>query len=101
MELGSGTYNSGCSFSPNGDLFYDIEVDTSRKYLLHQYDLKAANIKSSRVLISDFGSKWRFDMQIGPDNKIYIGGFSTTYLDQMVKPKMQVVKFIYLKNYIF
>ncbi|MBK8403820.1 MAG: hypothetical protein IPL25_06940 [Saprospiraceae bacterium] len=101
MELGSGTYNSGCSFSPNGDLFYDIEVDTSRKYLLHQYDLKAANIKSSRVLISDFGSKWRFDMQIGPDNKIYIGGFSTTYLDQIAKPNEIGQNCLFKKNYIF
>ncbi|MBK6571617.1 MAG: hypothetical protein IPG21_03960 [Saprospiraceae bacterium] len=39
-------------------------------------------------------------MQIGPDNKIYIGGFSTTYLDQIANP-MKLVKIVCLRKIIF
>ncbi len=102
MELGGGWYNSGCSFSPNGDLFYDIEVDpNNRKYLLHQYELKAPNIISSRVLITDFGFNFSFDMQIGPDNKIYIGSAFTPYLDQIAKPNEPGLNCLFQKKFIF
>lgn len=102
LEQGGGTFNSGCSFSPNGDLFYDIEYDpNNRKYLLHQYDLKAPNIISSRVLINDFGVYFTLDMQIGPDNKIYIGSAFTPYLDQIAKPNELGLNCLFQKKYIF
>ena len=63
--------NSGCVFSPDGTLFYDIQSFLGPDSLI-QYDLTASNILASMKVIASISNEWRADMKVGPDGKIYI-----------------------------
>ena len=77
LQVDSNTY-FGCSFSPNGRLFY-----TSTWYLhqyknVYQYDLTSPDIKASKQIIfsyQDTGAYYQLGFGahlLGPDDKIYI-----------------------------
>ena len=77
LQVDSNTY-FGCSFSPNGRLFY-----TSTWYLhqyknVYQYDLTSPDIKASKQIIfsyQDTGAYYQLGFGahlIGPDDRIYI-----------------------------
>lgn len=74
----------GCSFSPNSQLLYVSNPDT-----LFQYDLNAANIRNSQLVIYDDTCHLYCHLGqhlLAPDNKIYIAnasgyGFGNTIYD--------------------
>lgn len=84
-------FNVACSFSPNGKLFYDIEVignEQFREYRLNQYNLDTTNISASKINIDIVNHFTIHDMQIGPNGKIYLGGGNdnSKYLDCITNP---------------
>ncbi len=96
-------YNTGCCFSSDGNLFYDFERvhnNPNVAFQLYQYDLNAPDIKSSRILISE--TKYHvFDMQIGPDGKIYYSEDDYSYLNQIEYPNVRGLNCNLHKNYIY
>jgi hypothetical protein len=98
-----GSYNTGCSFSPDGNLFYDFEHvrnNSNGAYQLHQYDLKAFDIVSSKILLSESNYQV-FDMQIGPDGKIYYSEDDYSYLNQIENPNIRGLNCNLHKNNIY
>jgi len=67
----------GCSFSPNGNVFYTSSIRYEYKNI-YQYDLTASDIQSSKQLIysyPDTGLLQNVEMGmhlLGPDDRIYI-----------------------------
>lgn len=59
----------GCTFSPEGNLFYcsELGVTTANVY---QFDINAANIQASMVTIP--ADSWIGNMQVANDGKIYL-----------------------------
>lgn len=89
LSIGKPTgFNTGCGFSPNGSIFYDIE----RNFLadsIYQYNLTVASIPSSKTLIYSRPSKSQFDTRIGPDGKLYFSGNSNfSFLDVINFPNV-------------
>lgn len=83
---GTSAYNAACGFSPNGNLFYDIEKDNGAD-TLYQYDLNAPNIAASKTFAAALSNSLRVDMKTGPDGKIYFGGdFYDHYLEAINSP---------------
>ena len=70
-------YYHGCSFSPNGNVFYASSIWYEYKNI-YQYDLTAPNIKATKQTIfsyQDTGLYSGLEMGqhlLGPDDKIYI-----------------------------
>jgi hypothetical protein len=69
----------GLAFSPNGRFLY-----VSMASNIVQFDLQAANIQSSKVVVAELDTIWdAFQMYsslyLGPDNKLYIGNWSSSY----------------------
>jgi hypothetical protein len=61
----------GCSFSSDGNILYASTLSSARK--LYQFDLTAANILASKILLFiGHANYWIGGHQIGPDDKIYI-----------------------------
>ncbi|HKR07464.1 MAG TPA: hypothetical protein VJY62_22710 [Bacteroidia bacterium] len=83
---GTSAYNTACGFSPDGNLFYDIEKDNGAD-TLYQYDLNAPNIIASKTFAAALLNTLRVDMKTGPDGKIYFGGgFYDHYLEAINSP---------------
>lgn len=79
-------WNTACGFSPNGNLFYDIEKNNNRDSI-YQYDLTASNIAASKLLVYSRTAKTQLDSRIGPDGKLYFGGdFYSPALDAITSP---------------
>ncbi|MBL0050689.1 MAG: T9SS type A sorting domain-containing protein [Bacteroidetes bacterium] len=84
-------FGGGCSFSPNSQLLYISTVDS-----VYQYDLNAANIEQSKIIIAAWDSFYSpsppfatvfYTCQIAPDGKIYIStGNSTFHLHVVNNP---------------
>ena len=68
-----GYWHGGCVISPNSQFLYALTGNT-----IYQYDLKASDIKSSKVLVAQYdGYKDPFDVyltfgQLAPDCRIYV-----------------------------
>lgn len=100
----NGVWNTGCSFSPSADLFYDIEyIPNNGDNLLYQYDLNAPDINLSKLFIASIDHFLISDMQIGPDGKIYFGGGddNSIYLDFIEKPNFRGINCGYHKSGIY
>ena len=74
------TYTS-CAYSKDDSKLFILDLDqNSNTYYLLQYDLQAANITASKIVIDTFvapTAPWQ--MKLAPDNKIYITAFDVTY----------------------
>lgn len=85
IDLDSTPYSSyGVEFSPNSKILY------TSQYLgnyINQYDLTAANIVASKVLLRLNSLPCR-GMQIGPDGKIYLSIVQERYLGVINKPNL-------------
>ncbi len=73
IAVDSGHEYYGCSFSPNGTVFY-VTSDYPGSYL-YQYDItsnNAATIAASRYLVN-YTMNWGYHdaLQLGPDHKLY------------------------------
>ncbi|MBW8049899.1 MAG: T9SS type B sorting domain-containing protein [Cytophagales bacterium] len=79
--------NTACSFSPDGNVFYDV-IAYLGEDSLYQYNLNASDIVASRITITALSIERRGDMKIGPDDKIYIPKFFSFYLDVIDNPNM-------------
>lgn len=69
----------GVEFSPDGNLLY---ISTQQGAYIYQYNLQAANINSSRVLINQSSNLDYGALQLGPDGKIYVSaenGYNVGY----------------------
>lgn len=66
----------GMSFSPDETLFYSIGWDSQR---LYQYDLTVANPSTSELMVTNTTTS-NCEMQLGPDNKLYL---TTPFANQM------------------
>jgi hypothetical protein len=78
--------NCGSTFSPDGNLFYDIENLPAVDKII-QYDLNAPNILASKTVIATSTNDFRMDMKIGPDGKIYISK-KYNFLDVIHNPNV-------------
>ncbi len=80
-------------FSPNAKFLYTIEDDREIVYLF-QYDLSSGDanlISVSKTLIAadiTVRANW-VDIQIGPDNKIYINGVRRNYIGVIHQPNLK------------
>ena len=79
MNTGGG-FLRGCSISPNSRFLYVNEA-----HHIYQYDLNAANILGSRLIVSTWDSTntfqdWFFLNQLGPDGKIYIASWGGSWI---------------------
>ncbi len=96
--------NTGCSFSPNGHLFYDVEriiVNGSDYYTLNQYDLNDSIIMSSKLFIDSLKGNISVDLQNGPDGKIYLRGSDLRYLDRINNPNSRGINCDYKRNSVY
>ena len=65
----------GLAFSPNGRFLY-VSMATN----IVQFDLQAANIQLSKVVVAELDTTWQASnyytsMYLGPDNKLYVGNW--------------------------
>ncbi|WP_026979234.1 T9SS type B sorting domain-containing protein [Flavobacterium tegetincola] len=74
----------GSAFSPNESLLY-LSISLGKVY---QFNLDAANIPNSKILLLDAISA-PGQMQIGPDNKLYIANYYSPYLAVVHNPNIQ------------
>lgn len=73
MILNTYGFNYGAEFSPSGNLLY-ISVDTRGIY---QYDMEATDIPTSEMnVFTPTGAESVWQMQLGPDEKIYVARLS-------------------------
>ncbi|GIV34602.1 MAG: hypothetical protein KatS3mg031_2137 [Chitinophagales bacterium] len=85
IDLGIAGYSA--SFSPNCQLLY-IADGTGRK--LYQFDLLRPNIPATAVQVGTTSSIGFGDMQIGPDDRIYVARFvSSSYLGVIMRPNIR------------
>ena len=69
-------YAYGVEFSPNGNLLYvhasnDLQELTGHTASLYQYNLQAADISASQMVLDQSRSLYRGALQLGPNGKIY------------------------------
>ena len=89
VPISGGEFPYGMEFSPSGRFLY---VSTFLK--LYQYDLTAANIQASRILIDTLDNfttfatrQYFFNMKLAPNNRIYITSFCcSSCLHQITNP---------------
>jgi hypothetical protein len=67
----------GLAFSPNGRFLY-VSMATN----IVQFDLLAANIQLSKVVVAELDTTWQASnyytsMYLGPDNKLYVGNWGS------------------------
>lgn len=73
IELNTRGFNYGAEFSPSSSLLY-VSEDTRGIY---QYDMSASDIPASGMnIFSPSGSESTWQMQLGPDDKIYVARLS-------------------------
>lgn len=76
----------GCEFSPSGDLLYISIPHYSPTYsIIYQYDLTSDDIVGTELIISNEDIVWG-QMQIAPNNKIYIACGDEDYLSVIHNP---------------
>jgi hypothetical protein len=73
----------GLAFSPNGQFLY-----LSMGFNIIQFDLDAANIQASRVIVAELDTTWQAfqpysSMYLGPDSRLYIGNNGSVNCKQM------------------
>lgn len=73
----------GLAFSPNGKFLY-----LSMGFNIIQFDLDAANIQASKVIVAELDTTWQAfqpysSMYLGPDNRLYIGNNGSVNCKQM------------------
>ena len=81
----------GVEFSPSGKIAYlTTGSDILDKFEVNQYDLTAADIPGSEIILSSKPNfRYRSSaLQIAPDGKIYIANFITPYLSAITKPNV-------------
>lgn len=67
-----GTQSLGWEFSPNSRFLYKVENNSgSNQDEIIRYDLQAANVSSSATVIGIVGNSTTYNLQLGPDGKIY------------------------------
>ena len=76
--LNEGAY--GVEFSPSGDLLY-----VTSGPMVYQFNLEAADIPASVTPIADMGEH-AGGLQLAPDSKIYISGYSVNKLSVISRP---------------
>ena len=71
-----------CCFSPSGKYLYSHDGHS-----IWQFDLTVSNIKNSEIYVGKSDSNALLHMQIGPDNKIYVGPYgSANYIGVINHP---------------
>lgn len=92
-------YYFGCSFSPNGNVFYASSIWYEYKNI-YQYDLTAPDIRSTKQLIYSYQDTGVYQglsigaHLLGPDGKIYIakgGAFTGTNTETYYTHHMDVI----------
>ncbi len=84
ISLSSGGW--GRAFSPSGRYFYMDQLGPTGE--VHQYDLSASNIPTSKILLGSGSSGLSGPMQIGPDLKIYFSLYSYQSLAAITNPDL-------------
>ncbi|HYG14627.1 MAG TPA: PKD domain-containing protein [Bacteroidia bacterium] len=79
------------SFSPNSELLYTGEAQNANSTFIYQYDLQSFNDSLSRTLVTIFPiTSNLFQMQLGPDEKIYISKFGHASLAVINAPDSNI-----------
>lgn len=84
----------GVCFSPNSKRLYVGEGKGGASFVnqIYQYNLLIANptfiINSKTLIGAPMANKLVYDMQIGPDNKIYVARDGFSYLDAIGSPNL-------------
>jgi hypothetical protein len=93
-----GAFAIGCSISPNSRYLYITRIASYTQSKYYQYDLYAANIAASRLVVAEYdgfidpdfqpvGHTLSWTHQLAPDGKIYIStGDGTHYLNTINAP---------------
>ncbi|OXG06086.1 hypothetical protein B0A64_11895 [Flavobacterium araucananum] len=82
--VNNGNQPYGTEFSPNSEVLY-VSLQIMRR--IYQYDLNAADIKSTEKLIANTPS-FLGALQLGPNNKIYIANYESTNLGVINDPNI-------------
>ncbi|MEI7596620.1 MAG: gliding motility-associated C-terminal domain-containing protein [Bacteroidota bacterium] len=92
--LGNGPY--GIEFSPSNQFIYMSVEGTSN---IHQFDLNAANVAQSDVIVGSCSNNFVGALQLGPDGKIYITAYD--YLSVIKNPDISGIGCNFTDNYLF
>lgn len=95
----------GIEFSSKTTKLYASTIN-NEQYKLYQFDLNAANIKNSGIIIHQENSAFRGALQLGPDRKIYVTIPETyligsNYLDVINFPELDGALCDFEEDYIF
>lgn len=94
IELSDTSVSYGAEFSPSGRFLYISREDQG----IYQYDMQATNIDASRVQVfTPSGNESTWQMQVGPDDKIYVARLSD-YLGVVNNPDEQGLACDYVHN---
>jgi gliding motility-associated-like protein len=86
LNMGNFGYAYGVEFSPNSQVFY---CNASQPGRIYQFNLCAgtnAQIVASMIQVGTSATGWLGGLQLGPDNKIYMGRFQVPWLGVINNP---------------
>jgi gliding motility-associated-like protein len=78
----------GVEFSPDDSKLYTGHYEVGSSSYLIQYDLNAANIQASSVLLNTSFNPDIYGIQLGPDQKVYVTHEITPFLDVVSSPNL-------------
>lgn len=102
VSLNTRLFNYGAEFSPSGDKLYVTSATTYQMIMeLLQYDLTAANISASEILIYNgaiTGDSYDAALQLAPNGKIYASFFGSNFLAVINNPETIATGCYFQKN---